>query len=86
MAEYKAGIKEQLTRAGLIRGQPRTAYQLPSKNVVPSQSGLYPGVAGGSSSQIRRPNVHNEIDLYRATYGPNQIHQSGVIPVLPSSA
>ncbi|THH29929.1 hypothetical protein EUX98_g4257 [Antrodiella citrinella] len=85
VSEYKAGIKEQLTRAGLIRGQPRTAYQMPSKNVVPSQSSLYAGLAGGSGSQPRRS--YGDMDhSYRSTYASSsQIHASGVIPVLPTT-
>ena len=85
VAEYKAGIKEQLTRAGLIRGQPRTAYQLPSKSIVPSQSGLYTGMPASNGTPPRRAS-YSDVDLYRAAYASNsQIHASGVIPVLPGS-
>ena len=39
VAEYKAQIKDQLSRAGLIRGQPRAAYLQHANNaVVPTQA------------------------------------------------
>jgi len=41
---YKVNIEEQLTRAGLIRGQPRAAYMQPSSSMLPSPQP--PAVAG----------------------------------------
>ncbi|KAH8100968.1 fungal-specific transcription factor domain-containing protein [Cristinia sonorae] len=85
VAEYKASIKEQLTRAGLIRGQPRTVYQMPSKNIVPSQSGLYPTV-GGSTSSRRSYDIDLEYRSAYASHSNSPMHASGVVPVLPSNA
>ena len=42
VAAYRASIKDQLTKAGMIRGQLRPTYMQPA--VVPSQrSGIIPG-------------------------------------------
>lgn len=45
MAEYKADIKAQLTRAGLIRGQPRALY-----TTLTGPPGAMAGAAGPSTS------------------------------------
>ncbi|OCH93068.1 hypothetical protein OBBRIDRAFT_381076 [Obba rivulosa] len=44
VAAYKASIKGRLTRAGLIRGQPRAAYMTASSSVLPSPQ--LPAMAG----------------------------------------
>lgn len=60
MAEYKANIKAQLTRAGLIRGQPRSVYASSSTSVPPQSSAssstadrFVPALAGPGPSSLR---------------------------------
>lgn len=48
VAEYKANIKAQLTRAGLIRGQPRSVYA--SLNASSSTSVSVPTTSSSASS------------------------------------
>lgn len=50
VAAYKAGIKEQLTRAGLIRGQPRASFI----HATSSAGSVASPVAGPGPSSLRR--------------------------------
>ena len=54
MAAYKANIKEQLSRMGLIRGQPRQPWHGTATHIPSSQPGT-PGVGGpGPQTALRR--------------------------------
>ncbi|KAJ3483891.1 hypothetical protein NLI96_g6000 [Meripilus lineatus] len=89
VAEYKAAIKEKLTREGLIRGQPRSAYrQHASSNVVPSQQYQTPAVAGPGPNTMRRAVSGNSVDYnFRQSYTTQQFQQTaGLMSVLPGAA
>ena len=89
VAEYKAAIKEKLTREGLIRGQPRSAYrQHASSTVVPSQQYQTPAVAGpGPNTTLRRAVSGSSVDYtFRSSYGPQFQQTQGIMPVLPGKS
>ncbi|KAI0076017.1 hypothetical protein K474DRAFT_1675932 [Panus rudis PR-1116 ss-1] len=88
VAEYKASIKDQLSRAGLIRGQPRSVY-LPhaASTVVPSQASAVAG-PGPSTTSIRQRNSGGPSDFpYRQTYGgsPHFAQSTQMLPGLPGT-
>jgi len=56
VAAYKANIKEQLTRAGLIRGQPRSTYMSPTSSLPPGVAG--PGPSSGRYAQSVEGRYH----------------------------
>ncbi|KAI0950712.1 hypothetical protein AcW1_007949 [Taiwanofungus camphoratus] len=82
VAVYKASIKEQLSRAGLIRGQPKPAYIQP--NMVSHHT---PGVAGPGPSSMRRNYSAGEADIARRRgYGASPpYHQPSAIMPIPGS-
>lgn len=89
VAEYKASIKDQLSRAGLIRGQPRAAYlQHANSTVVPTQSTTPPAGPGPSTTSLQRSGSGSTADFsYRRSYGgsPSFSQGSPMLPVVPSS-
>lgn len=90
MAEYKASIKDQLSRAGLIRGQPRAAYlQHANSTVVPTQSTTPPAGPGPSTTSLQRSGSGSTADFsYRRSYGgsPSFSQGSPMLPVVPSKS
>ncbi|EMD33986.1 hypothetical protein CERSUDRAFT_86751 [Gelatoporia subvermispora B] len=76
VAAYKASIKEQLTRAGLIRGQPRAAYMNPGSSVLSSPQ---PPAVAGPGPQSMRYHTAAGVDLAyrRSGYGgTSQYHRA----------
>ncbi|KAH9945025.1 fungal-specific transcription factor domain-containing protein [Epithele typhae] len=82
VAAYKASIKEQLSRMGLIRGQPRQPWHAGLASQPPT-----PGVAGpGPSTQLRRSVSAREPPYRRsAAHGAPRTpyHQLGMPGPLP---
>ncbi|PCH39388.1 hypothetical protein WOLCODRAFT_29530 [Wolfiporia cocos MD-104 SS10] len=84
VAAYKASIKDQLTRAGLIRGQPRSTYI----HAVHSP----PGVAGpGPSSLAHYPHPHAHDGRYahppvRSWTSPPPRNASGSVHAIPGGS
>lgn len=87
---YKAGIKAQLSRAGLIRGQPRCSFVCPSSDpLIPPQSSPPPSHLPGPSntSPVHPFDVPKRPNTYLDPLHRNQNHhgcaQSTLSPLPP---
>ncbi|KAI0789851.1 fungal-specific transcription factor domain-containing protein [Abortiporus biennis] len=91
VAEYKAAIKEQLTREGLIRGQPRAMYQKANANANSLLSTQQFQATSAPPSGTNTPTVRRSLSggssdfNYRNSFDSTQFNQSPLMSVVPGT-